>query len=81
MAKKQRRKSSLALSGSLTYAYMDFTKPHGGSASVLSLSFSNEFEEYAALVTLVRRHDDFVRGMIATEVDVHAQKATRCAAG
>lgn len=36
---------SLALSGHLTYAYMNFTKPHYGSASVLSLSFSNEFEE------------------------------------
>ena len=36
---------SLALSGHLTYAYMNFTKPHYGSASVLSLSFSNELEE------------------------------------
>lgn len=36
---------SLALSGHLTYAYMNFTKPHYGSATVLNLSFSNEFEE------------------------------------
>jgi hypothetical protein len=36
---------SLALSGHLTHAYMSFTKPHYNSASVLSLSFSNELEE------------------------------------
>jgi hypothetical protein len=36
---------SLALSGQLTHAYMSFSKPHYGSASVFSLSFSNELEE------------------------------------
>ena len=36
---------SLALSGHLTHAYMYFTKPHYNSASVLSMSFSNELEE------------------------------------
>jgi hypothetical protein len=36
---------SLALSGHLTHAYMSFTKPHYNSASVLSISFSNELEE------------------------------------
>jgi hypothetical protein len=36
---------SLALSGHLTNAYMFFTKPRYNSASVLSLSFSNEAEE------------------------------------
>jgi len=36
---------SLALSGHLTHAYMHFTKPHYNSASVLSMTFSNEPEE------------------------------------
>jgi hypothetical protein len=36
---------SLALSGRLTHAYMSFTKPHYGSASVLYISFSSELEE------------------------------------
>jgi hypothetical protein len=36
---------TLALSGNLTNAYMNFTKPHYGSAEVLSLAFSNEVEE------------------------------------
>jgi len=36
---------SLALSGHLTHAYMSFTEPHYNSASVLSMSFSNELEE------------------------------------
>jgi hypothetical protein len=36
---------SLALSGHLTHAFMYFTKPHYGSASVLSMAFSNEREE------------------------------------
>ena len=36
---------SLALSGHVTYAYMHFTKPHYGSATVLKLSFSSEYEE------------------------------------
>jgi hypothetical protein len=36
---------SLALSGHLTHAYMSFTEPRYNSASVLSMSFSNELEE------------------------------------
>ena len=36
---------SLALSRHLTHAHMHFTKPHDNSASVLSMSFSNELEE------------------------------------
>lgn len=36
---------SLALSGHLTHAYMSLTEPRYNSASVLSLSFSNELEE------------------------------------
>jgi hypothetical protein len=36
---------SLALSGQLKHAYMSFTKPHYGSASVSYMSFSNELEE------------------------------------
>ena len=36
---------SFALSGHLSHAYMVLTKPHYGSADVLSLSFSTEVEE------------------------------------
>lgn len=36
---------SLALAGHLKFAYLAFTKPHYGSALVVSASFGNEIEE------------------------------------
>jgi len=35
----------LTLSGLLRFSWLAFTEPHRGSAAVISIEFSNEFEE------------------------------------